>query len=63
VLALIKRLREQGVSVVLISHRLQDVFDVSDRIVVLNRGSKVGDLRRQDTTMEDVVGLIVGKSG
>jgi len=62
VLALIKRLREQGVSVVLISHRLQDVFDVSDRIVVLNRGSKVGDLRRQDTTMEDVVGLIVGKS-
>lgn len=61
VLALIRRSREQGVSVVLVSHRLQDVFEVSDRIVVLNRGLKVGDLRRQDTTMEDVVGLIVGK--
>jgi len=62
VLALITRLREQGVAVVLISHRLQDVLDVSDRIVVLNRGSKVGDLRRRDATMGDVVGLIVGKS-
>ncbi len=61
VLALIRRLREQGVSVVLISHRLQDVFEVSDRIVVLNRGIKAGDLPRQDATMEDVVGLIVGK--
>lgn len=62
VLLLIKRLREQGVAVVLISHRLQDVFEVSDRIVVLNRGTKVGDLRRQEATMGDVVGLIVGKA-
>lgn len=62
VLFLIKRLREQGVSAVLISHRLQDVFEVSDRIVVLNRGVNVGDLRRQEATMEHVVGLIVGKA-
>lgn len=61
VLLLIKRLREQGVSAVLISHRLQDVFEVSDRIVVLNRGAMVGNLRRDDATMENVVGLIVGK--
>lgn len=62
VLALIRRLREQGVSVVLISHRLHDVFEVADRIVVLNRGIRVGDLRRADTTMEEVVGLIVGRT-
>lgn len=61
VLALIKRLKEQGVSVVLISHRLQDVFEVSDRIVILNRGIKAGDVLRRDATMEQVVGLIVGK--
>jgi simple sugar transport system ATP-binding protein len=61
VLALITRLREAGVAVVLISHRLQDVFDVSNRIVVLNRGLAVGDLRRDEATMEDVVGRIVGR--
>jgi len=62
VLALIKRLKGQGVSVILISHRLQDVLDVADRVVVLNRGTKVGDLPRVGTTMEQIVGLIVGKA-
>jgi simple sugar transport system ATP-binding protein len=61
VLALIRRLREHHVSVVLISHRLQDVLDVADRIVVLNRGANAGDLRRSEATMERIVSLIVGK--
>ena len=60
VLGLIKRLREHGVAVILISHRLQDVLDVADRIVVLNRGAKAGDLRREEATMEGIVSLIVG---
>ena len=63
VLGLIKRLREHGVAVILISHRLQDVLDVADRIVVLNRGAKAGDLRREEATMEGVVSLIVGGGG
>jgi simple sugar transport system ATP-binding protein len=62
VLALIRRLKEQGVAVILISHRLQDVLDVADRVVVLNRGTKVGDLPRVGATMEQIVGLIVGKA-
>jgi ABC-type sugar transport system ATPase subunit len=62
VLALIKRLKGQGVAVILISHRLQDVLDVADRVVVLNRGTKVGDLPRVGATMEQIVGLIVGKA-
>ena len=61
VLGLIKRLSELGVAVVLISHRLQDVLDVADRIVVLNQGLTAGDLRREEATMERLVGLIVGK--
>lgn len=60
VLELIQRLREQGVSVVLISHRLQDVLEVSDRIVVLNRGRVAGVLDGATARMEDVVALIVG---
>ncbi len=60
VLELIRRLREQGVSVVLISHRLQDVLAVSDRVVVLNRGRVAGVLDGRSARMEDVVALIVG---
>ena len=43
VLNLIRRLRDQGIAVVLISHRMPDVFAVADRIVVLRRGRKVAD--------------------
>ena len=42
VLNLIRRLREQGIAVVLISHRMPDVFAVADRIVVLRRGAQGG---------------------
>ena len=53
-------MRDHGVAVILISHRLQDVLEVADRIVVLNRGAKAGDLRREEATMEGIVSLIVG---
>ena len=43
VLSLIRRLRDHGIAVVLISHRMPDVFAVADRIVVLRRGVKVAD--------------------
>ena len=43
VLDLIRRLRDQGIAVILISHRMPDVFAVCDRIVVLRRGRKVAD--------------------
>ena len=45
VLNLIRELRDQGIAVVLISHRMPDVFAVADRIVVLRRGAKVADKR------------------
>lgn len=60
VLELIRLLRGRGVSVVLISHRLQDVLEVSDRIVVLNRGRVAGVLPGSRARMEEVVALIVG---
>ena len=47
VLALVKRLRERGLGVVVISHNLADVFEVADRIYVLRLGREAGDLRRQ----------------
>src|SRR5258707_10178608 len=60
VLDLIRRLRDSGVSVVLISHRMPDVFAVCDRIVVLRRGRKVADKPLATTSPEEVTGLITG---
>ncbi len=60
VLDLLRRLREQGMAVVLISHRMPDVFGVADRIVVLRRGHKVADKPIKDSSPEEVTGLITG---
>lgn len=60
VLDLIIRLKEQGVTVVLISHRMPDVFSVADRLVVLRRGQKVADKPIGMSSPEEATGLITG---
>lgn len=60
VLALIHRLKETNHAVVLVSHRMPDVFEVCDRVAVLRRGRKVADKPVKDTTGEEVTGLITG---
>jgi len=60
VLSLIGRLRDQGISIILISHRMPDVFAVADRIVVLRRGEKVADKPTSQSSPEEVTGLITG---
>jgi simple sugar transport system ATP-binding protein len=60
VLNLIRRMRDHGHSIILISHRMPDVFAVSDRIVVLRRGRKVADKAIADSSPEEVTGLITG---
>jgi simple sugar transport system ATP-binding protein len=62
VLEQIKRVREQGLAVVLISHNLPEVFEVADRIEVLRLGRRVARLRPQDVSMEDVVSAMTGAS-
>jgi len=60
VLELIRRLKHRGVAVILISHRMPDVFAVSDRIIVMRRGAKVADKATASTTPEEITGLITG---
>ncbi len=60
VLELIRRLREQSIAVILISHRMPDVFAVCDRIMVLRRGRKVAEKAIAQTSPEEVTGLITG---
>jgi D-xylose transport system ATP-binding protein len=58
VLALVNRLAEQGLSVVLISHNLHDIFETATRITVLRLGRNAGLVERAKTTQEEVVHAI-----
>ncbi|MGN7774168.1 ATP-binding cassette domain-containing protein [Phyllobacterium sp. 22552] len=60
VLNLIRHLRDQGIAVVLISHRMPDVFTVADRVIVMRRGRKVADKAIKASSPEEVTGLITG---
>ncbi|MGL6212052.1 MAG: ATP-binding cassette domain-containing protein, partial [Paracoccaceae bacterium] len=60
VLDLIARMSSQGIGVILISHRLNDIFAACSRITVLRRGDIIADLDRQKTDMAEVVSYIVG---
>ena len=60
ILKVVQRLRAQGVAIVFVSHQLDKVFDIADRIVVLRHGRAVADLRRGETHPDDVVALITG---
>jgi len=58
-LELMLDLKGHGVAQIIISHRLQDIFAVGDRVMVLKRGRAVGDRRIRDTTEDEILGLIV----
>jgi D-xylose transport system ATP-binding protein len=58
VLGLVKRLAEQGLAVVLISHNLHDIFEVATRITVLRLGRDIGIYQREQTTQDEIVHAI-----
>ena len=60
VLDLIRRLRDEGRGVIVISHAMDHVIEVADRAIVLRRGRKVGELVPSDETHREMVSLIVG---
>lgn len=59
--ALIKRLQSEGVAIIFISHNLTDIFDVSDRILVLERGRKAGERLIGETNEDEVVAMMMGR--
>ncbi len=59
VMDLIKKLKEQKVSIIFISHNLTDIFQASDRIVVLRRGIKAGERLIKETNSDEIVKLMV----
>jgi D-xylose transport system ATP-binding protein len=63
VLALIKRLKDRGLGVIVISHNLRDVFEVVDRIFVMRLGAPGGEFDVKTTNEQEVVAAITGLSG
>lgn len=59
-LDLMKRFRDEGISMIFITHRIQDIFETCDRVMVLRRGSCVGESMIEDTDIDEVSGLITG---
>jgi ribose transport system ATP-binding protein len=59
--AAIRRLRERGVAIVYISHRMEELFAIGDRVTVLRDGRHVGTRRIQDTSRAELVRLMVGR--
>src|SRR3712207_4771064 len=63
VLRTIRRVADQGVAVVFISHSMPHVIEVSDRVQVLRLGRRVATYRTADTTMEELVAAMTGATG
>ncbi|WP_116131023.1 ATP-binding cassette domain-containing protein [Tropicimonas sp. IMCC34043] len=53
------RLKDEGIGIFLISHDMHDVFDLCDRVVVMNKGRNVGSFRIEDVNKDDVLSLII----
>jgi ABC-type sugar transport system ATPase subunit len=63
VLDLISRLSGRGTTILMVTHNLEHLWSVCNRVVVLRRGSKVADMRSDNTTMDEVVTYITGAKG
>ncbi len=59
--AIIRALKQDGVAIIYISHRLHEIFEIGDRITMLRDGRKVGEVRPDATTVGDLVRLMVGR--
>lgn len=59
---IMNKLKEKGVSVVFISHRLEEILNIADRIIVMRDGHRVGGLSRKEATEENIIRLMVGRA-
>jgi simple sugar transport system ATP-binding protein len=63
VLDLIRSLKDHGVAVIIISHRMDDIFYCCDRVMALYQGTNFADARLSDTSRNEVIGWIMGTKG
>lgn len=58
---IVKKLKQKGMSIIYISHRMEEIFELSNRITVLRDGKKIETLNTKDTNLDDLVKLMVGR--
>src|SRR5205823_6064581 len=58
---LIRSLRQRGVGIIYISHRLEEIFGIADRVTVLRDGHHVGTMQVRDTNREEIIRMMVGR--
>ncbi len=56
---LVTALKDQGISIIYIGHNIEEVFNLVDRFIILSRGKKIADIEKKNTSLEEVVALIV----
>jgi simple sugar transport system ATP-binding protein len=61
VLEFVKEAKKEGTSTIFITHNISHVYQIADRFVVLRNGKKVGDARKEETTINEVSNLITGR--
>jgi len=57
---IIRQLKKEGIGIFLISHEIRDVFDLADRIAVMKNARMVGTVYKDDVTVDEVLGMIIG---
>lgn len=60
--AIMRRMKEQGCAIIIITHKMQEVLEISDRVAVLRRGKTVGTLQTAETNARELTDLMVGRS-
>ncbi|UOQ86998.1 sugar ABC transporter ATP-binding protein [Gracilibacillus salinarum] len=60
-LEVVMRLKEQGVAIVYVSHRMPEVFEIADRVTVLRDGKKIATKRTKETTQDQIINMMVGR--
>ena len=58
---IVRKLKSRGISIIFITHRLEEVFDIADRIVVLRDGKRIGELKAKEANIDTVVKMMVGR--
>jgi ribose transport system ATP-binding protein len=59
---IIRDLKQQGLAIIFITHRLEEVFEIADRAIVFRDGKRAGEVKVADATAEQIIGLMVGRA-
>ncbi|MGQ9615539.1 MAG: sugar ABC transporter ATP-binding protein [Spirochaetota bacterium] len=60
--SLIRRLKEKGITIIYVSHKIDEIFEICDSITVLRDGKHIGTMKKQSTNPDEIIHMMVGRS-